>query len=87
MDSTEARRLNAKAKFMESLAQVRKDQLAGKQPMSTQANAANIAKLESGAANLRKLAIERDAFADACAWLGYAAALLIGVGLQMGWQP
>jgi hypothetical protein len=51
--TTETRAANAKANFMELLAKVRRDQMAGKLPMTEQANAANVAMLEAGAAKLR----------------------------------
>jgi hypothetical protein len=45
------------ASFVEKVAQVRRDQLAGKLPMTKQANPANIAALEASAAKLRKSAM------------------------------
>jgi hypothetical protein len=55
--NTEARRTNAKAKFLDLVAQTRRDQIAGKLPMTEQANAENVAALESAAADLRKSAM------------------------------
>jgi len=51
--NTEIRRSNAKAQLLETIAQFRRDQIAGKQPKSAQANPENVAQLESAAANLR----------------------------------
>lgn len=51
---TETRRANAMAAFIETVAKIRKDQMAGKLPMTKQANAANVAALEASAAKLRK---------------------------------
>lgn len=48
------RQINAKAAFLESLAKLRREEMAGKHGKPTkQANAANVAMLEGRAAELR----------------------------------
>ena len=51
--NTETRRNHAMAAFIETVARVRADQVAGKLPATQQASAANVAALKASAAKLR----------------------------------